>query len=68
MPRRYAAARPASSAAGLPGGRARLLRQRLVVFVTVTVLVALGIAAAQGCQSDAQGARVGPAQTSSARG
>lgn len=28
----------------------RLLRQRLVVFVTVTLLVALGIAAAQGCQ------------------
>ncbi len=29
----------------------RLLRQRLIVFVTVTLLVALGIAAAQGCQS-----------------
>ncbi|MDB1088959.1 serine/threonine-protein kinase [Streptomyces sp. ACA25] len=28
----------------------RLLRQRLFVFVTVTLLVALGIAAAQGCQ------------------
>jgi serine/threonine protein kinase len=28
----------------------RLLRQRLVIFVTVTLLVALGIAAAQGCQ------------------
>ncbi|MFJ2741066.1 serine/threonine-protein kinase [Streptomyces sp. NPDC087440] len=28
----------------------RLLRQRLVVFVVVTLLVALGIAAAQGCQ------------------
>ncbi|WP_181727202.1 serine/threonine-protein kinase [Streptomyces sp. PT12] len=28
----------------------RLLRQRLVVFVTVTLLVALGVAAAQGCQ------------------
>ncbi|MEO3766498.1 protein kinase [Streptomyces sp. B5E4] len=30
--------------------RARLMRQRLIVFVTVTLLVALGIAAAQGCQ------------------
>jgi serine/threonine protein kinase len=28
----------------------RLLRQRLIVFVTVTLLVALGITAAQGCQ------------------
>ncbi|MEV5507152.1 serine/threonine-protein kinase [Streptomyces orinoci] len=28
----------------------RLLRQRLIVFVVVTLLVALGIAAAQGCQ------------------
>lgn len=32
----------------------RLLRQRLVVFVTVTLLVALGIAVAQGCQNKAQ--------------
>ncbi|WP_156721530.1 serine/threonine-protein kinase [Streptomyces apocyni] len=35
----------------------RLLRQRLVVFVVVTLLVALGIAAAQGCQGPAQGLR-----------
>ncbi|MEU5645775.1 serine/threonine-protein kinase [Streptomyces milbemycinicus] len=28
----------------------RLMRQRLIVFVVVTLLVALGIAAAQGCQ------------------
>ncbi|BFV55802.1 hypothetical protein KCMC57_up09060 [Kitasatospora sp. CMC57] len=39
----------------LPGrpaeARRRLLRQRLVVFVTVTVGVALAIAAAQGCES-----------------
>ncbi|ARQ71702.1 serine/threonine-protein kinase [Streptomyces marincola] len=28
----------------------RLLRQRLIVFVTVTLLVVLGLAAAQGCQ------------------
>lgn len=33
----------------------KLLRQRLVVFVVVTLLVALGIAAAQGCQGPAQG-------------
>ncbi|WP_299541612.1 serine/threonine protein kinase [uncultured Streptomyces sp.] len=33
----------------------RLLRQRLVVFVVVTLLVALGIAAAQGCQGPADG-------------
>ncbi len=32
------------------GVDSRLLRQRLVIFVTVTLLVALGIAAAQGCQ------------------
>ncbi|WP_406196606.1 protein kinase [Kitasatospora sp. NBC_01560] len=40
----------------VPGGRAgsprqRLLRQRLIVFVTVTVGVALAIAAAQGCEN-----------------
>lgn len=33
----------------------RLLRQRLTVFVVVTLLVALGIAAAQGCQGPARG-------------
>ncbi|MFH8977301.1 protein kinase [Streptomyces sp. NPDC017890] len=33
----------------------RLLRQRLFVFVVVTLLVALGIAAAQGCQGPSQG-------------
>jgi serine/threonine protein kinase len=33
----------------------RLLRQRLVVFVVVTLLVALGIAAAQGCQGPVRG-------------
>ncbi|MFF1380202.1 serine/threonine-protein kinase [Streptomyces sp. NPDC058308] len=33
----------------------RLLRQRLTVFVIVTLLVALGIAAAQGCQGPARG-------------
>ncbi|WP_257585731.1 MULTISPECIES: serine/threonine-protein kinase [unclassified Streptomyces] len=33
----------------------RLLRQRLFVFVVVTLLVALGIALAQGCQGPARG-------------
>jgi hypothetical protein len=33
----------------------RLLRQRLIVFVTVTALVALGIALAQGCQGPTRG-------------
>ncbi|MFD8704509.1 hypothetical protein ACFV1W_18150, partial [Kitasatospora sp. NPDC059648] len=37
---------------GRPGSaRQRLLRQRLVVFVTVTIGVALAIAAAQGCEN-----------------
>ncbi|MFE4396561.1 hypothetical protein ACFRPV_22290, partial [Kitasatospora sp. NPDC056808] len=37
---------------GRPGAaRQRLLRQRLVVFVTVTIGVALAIAAAQGCEN-----------------
>jgi serine/threonine protein kinase len=58
--------RPAPrGAAGRPGRRGpatlrrpanpRLLRQRLFVFVVVTLLVALGIAAAQGCQGPARG-------------
>jgi hypothetical protein len=38
-----------------PGPNPRLLRQRLIVFVTVTLLVALGIAAAQGCQGPTDG-------------
>lgn len=42
----------------------RLLRQRLIVFVTVTVLVALGIATAQGCQGPLHGLRAtAPHQT-----
>ncbi|MGW0929832.1 serine/threonine-protein kinase [Streptomyces sp. NPDC002644] len=65
--------RPASgTGAGGSGGGARsgtklrpanprLLRQRLIVFVVVTLLVALGIAAVQGCQgpSDTSGAAPG---------
>ncbi|THA27297.1 serine/threonine protein kinase [Streptomyces sp. RKND-216] len=49
--------RPAPAARG-GGPDRRLLRQRIFVFVTVTLLVALGIAAAQGCESslDALGA------------
>jgi len=58
--------RPASrSGTGRPGPRTtgtgrrpanpRLLRQRLFVFVVVTLLVALGIAAAQGCQGPSRG-------------
>ncbi|MGW3949775.1 protein kinase domain-containing protein [Streptomyces sp. NPDC004752] len=58
--------RPAPrSGAGRPGPRPtgtgrrpanpRLLRQRLFVFVVVTLLVALGIALAQGCQGPARG-------------
>ncbi|MDJ1132314.1 serine/threonine-protein kinase [Streptomyces iconiensis] len=35
--------------------RRRMMRQRLIVFVTVTLLVALGIAAAQGCQGPSRG-------------
>ncbi|KFF97297.1 protein kinase [Streptomyces scabiei] len=58
--------RPAPrSGAGRPGARTngtgrrpanpRLLRQRLVVFVVVTLLAALGIATAQGCQGPSRG-------------
>ncbi|MFD9394910.1 protein kinase [Streptomyces sp. NPDC060000] len=58
--------RPASrGGAGRPGPRTtgtgrrpanpRLLRQRLFVFVVVTLLVALGIALVQGCEGPARG-------------
>ncbi|MFF7136435.1 protein kinase [Streptomyces sp. NPDC008196] len=40
---------------GLRPANPRLLRQRLFVFVVVTLLVALGIAAAQGCQGPSRG-------------
>ena len=42
--------KPAPQRRPVPDARARMMRQRLIVFVTVTLLVALGIAAAQGCQ------------------
>ncbi|MBA2946308.1 serine/threonine-protein kinase [Streptomyces himalayensis] len=54
---RSGAGRPAPRTTGtgrLPANP-RLLRQRLFVFVVVTLLVALGIAAAQGCQGPARG-------------
>ncbi|MFF0790130.1 protein kinase [Streptomyces spiralis] len=46
---------PRTTATGLRPANPRLLRQRLFVFVVVTLLVALGIAAAQGCQGPARG-------------
>ncbi|MET9097386.1 serine/threonine-protein kinase [Streptomyces cyaneofuscatus] len=44
-----------TTSAGRRPANPKLLRQRLVVFVVVTLLVALGIAAAQGCQGPARG-------------
>ncbi len=54
---RASARRPGarSTSTGLRPANPRLLRQRLFVFVVVTLLVALGIAAAQGCQGPARG-------------
>lgn len=46
---------PRTTGAGRRPANPRLLRQRLFVFVVVTLLVALGIAAAQGCQGPARG-------------
>ncbi|MCX4975985.1 serine/threonine-protein kinase [Streptomyces sp. NBC_00620] len=45
---------PRTTGTGRRPANPRLLRQRLFVFVVVTLLVALGIAAAQGCQGPAQ--------------
>ncbi|GAA2712553.1 serine/threonine-protein kinase [Streptomyces luteosporeus] len=69
MPGRDAARAGARTAPGArrTGPDRGLLRQRLIVFVVVTLLVALGIAAAQGCQgpSHSQGhARTAPAHHS----
>ncbi|MGW4459090.1 protein kinase domain-containing protein [Streptomyces albidoflavus] len=52
-------AAPRGTGTGRRPANPRLLRQRLVVFVVVTLMVALGIAAAQGCQGPAEGARSG---------
>ncbi|ARF54444.1 serine/threonine-protein kinase [Streptomyces gilvosporeus] len=53
---RNGARTPVRTASGRrPGPDRRLLRQRVIVFVVVTLLVALGIAAAQGCQGPARG-------------
>jgi serine/threonine protein kinase len=51
------AGRPASRNTGtkLRPANPRLLRQRLFVFVVVTLLVAVGIALVQGCQGPARG-------------
>ncbi|PAZ11143.1 serine/threonine protein kinase, partial [Streptomyces sp. SA15] len=46
---------PRNTGSGRRPANPRLLRQRLFVFVVVTLLVALGIAAAQGCQGPSQG-------------
>jgi serine/threonine protein kinase len=55
--------------AARPGGSSsrRLLRQRLIVFITVTVGVALAIAAAQGCENrDSRGLGTAPKPTGAA--
>ncbi|GHD94240.1 serine/threonine-protein kinase [Streptomyces naganishii] len=69
---------PRGTSTGLRPANPRLLRQRLFVFVVVTLLVALGIAAAQGCQGPSRGLRDdhdvritqqhGPGQTDTAPG
>ncbi|MFF7973197.1 protein kinase [Streptomyces sp. NPDC007905] len=46
---------PRATGTGRRPANPRLLRQRLFVFVVVTLLVALGIAVAQGCQGPARG-------------
>ena len=46
---------PRTNGNGRRPANPRLLRQRLIVFVVVTLMVALGIAAAQGCQGPSRG-------------
>ncbi|WP_282703885.1 serine/threonine-protein kinase [Streptomyces sp. CC219B] len=46
---------PRNTGTGRRPANPQLLRQRLFVFVVVTLLVALGIAAAQGCQGPQRG-------------
>ncbi|MEU3178621.1 protein kinase [Streptomyces albidoflavus] len=58
-------AAPRGTVTGRRPANPRLLRQRLVVFVVVTLMVALGIAAAQGCQGPAEGAGSGGGRVAS---
>ncbi|MFE2767209.1 protein kinase domain-containing protein [Streptomyces sp. NEAU-PBA10] len=58
-------AAPRGTGTGRRPANSRLLRQRLVVFVVVTLMVALGIAAAQGCQGPAEGAGPGVGRVAS---
>ncbi|MBQ0854335.1 serine/threonine protein kinase [Streptomyces sp. BH-SS-21] len=51
---------PRTTGTGRRPANPRLLRQRLFVFVVVTLLVALAIAAAQGCQGPARGLERAP--------
>lgn len=53
--RRQRTSGPPEHGTGRRPANPQLLRQRLFVFVVVTVLVALGIAAAQGCQGPDRG-------------
>ncbi|MFF9284034.1 serine/threonine-protein kinase [Streptomyces griseosporeus] len=46
---------PRNTGTGLRPANPRLLRQRLFVFVVVTLLVALGIGVVQGCEGPARG-------------
>ena len=55
--------RPVGALRHTQATKRRLLRQRLVVFVTVTVLVALGIAAAQGCQGPSRDSGSAPGRS-----
>ncbi|MFF2652392.1 protein kinase [Streptomyces sp. NPDC058045] len=57
---------PRATGTGRRPANPRLLRQRLFVFVVVTLLVALGIAAAQGCQGPARGLDHSPRQRTAA--
>ncbi|MFI5659390.1 serine/threonine-protein kinase [Streptomyces sp. NPDC051684] len=71
---RSGAGRPAPRTNGTGSGKKlrpanpRLLRQRLTVFVVVTLLVALAIAAAQGCQGPTRGLGDSGQRTTSAAG
>ncbi len=55
VPRAGGRPAPRTNGSGRRPANPRLLRQRLFVFVVVTLLVALGIAAAQGCQGPPRG-------------